>query len=88
MLKFSCLRYIYIYIYIYLSFVIIDVLVHLLTNRSSINLTLEPLLNDCINLIRAFPNYTMTHIFRETNRCADRLVKIEVIQLIDFLILY
>ena len=30
----------------------------------------------------------MTHIFRKVNRCADRLVKMKAIQLIDFLILY
>ena len=30
----------------------------------------------------------MTHIFREANRCADRRAKMEVVQLIDFLILY
>ena len=65
-----------------------DVLVHLLTNPSSINLILEPLFNDCRNLIRALTNCTMTHIFREANRCADRRAKMEVVQLIDFLILY
>lgn len=49
---------------------------------------LEPLLNDCRNLIRVFPNYTMTHIFKEANKYANRLTKMGVIQLIDFLILY
>ena len=63
-------------------------LVHLLTNPSSINLMLEPLLNDCRNIIRAFPNCIMTHNFREANRCANRLTKMRAIQLIDFLILY
>ena len=50
-----------------------NVLVHLLTNPSSLNLMLEPLLNDCRNLIKAFPNCTVTHIFREAHRCADKL---------------
>ena len=50
-----------------------NVLVHLLTNPSSLNLMLEPLLNDCRNLIKAFPNCIVTHIFREAHRCADKL---------------
>lgn len=66
----------------------VDVLVHLLTNLASDNLMLEPLLNDCKTLIRSFPNYLVTHIFREVNRCADRLAKMGAVQIIDFLILY
>ena len=50
-----------------------NVLVHLLTNPSSLNLMLEPLLNDCRNLIKAFPNCIVTRIFREAHRCADKL---------------
>ena len=30
----------------------------------------------------------MSHIFRETNRCVDRLATMGAVQLIDFLILY
>nr|POE84494.1 putative ribonuclease h protein [Quercus suber] len=48
-----------------------DVLVHLLNNPSSHNLMLEPLLNDCRTLVKAFPSCIVTHIFREANRCAD-----------------
>lgn len=66
----------------------VDVLVHLLTNLASDNLMLEPLLNDCKTLIRSFPNYLVTHIFREVNRCADRLAKMGAVQITDFLILY
>ena len=61
---------------------------HLLTNPTSINLMLKILLNDCRNLIRVFPNCTMTHIFRKINRCIDRLAKTRVIKLTDFFILY
>ena len=66
----------------------VDVLVHSLTNLASDNLMLEPLLNDCKTLIRSFPNYLVTHIFREVNRCADRLAKMGAVQITDFLILY
>ena len=66
----------------------VDVLVHLLTNLTSDNLMLEPLLNDCKTLIRSFPNYLVTHIFREVNRCTDRLAKMGAVQITDFLILY
>lgn len=66
----------------------VDVLVHLLTNLAYDNLMLEPLLNDCKTLIRSFPNYLVTHIFREVNRCADRLAKMGAVQITDFLILY
>ena len=55
----------------------VDILVHSLTNPSFINLILEPLLNDCRNLIKALPHYTMTHIFREA--------KMGAVQLTDFL---
>ena len=65
-----------------------DVLVPLLTNPSSLNLMLEPLLNDCRNLIKAFPNYTVTQIFREANRCADKLANMGATQLTNFLLLY
>ena len=49
---------------------------------------LEPLLNDCRNLIKAFPNYTVTQIFREANRCADKLANMGATQPTDFLLLY
>lgn len=49
---------------------------------------LEPLLNDCRNLIKTFPSCTMTHIFREANRCADKLANMGATQSADFLLLY
>ena len=49
---------------------------------------LEPPLNDCKNLIKAFHIYTVTHIFREANRCADKLANIGATQPTDFLLLY
>ena len=65
-----------------------DVLVHLLNNPSFHNLMLEPLLNDCRTLIKAFPSYTVTHIIREANRCADKFANMGATQPIDFLLLY
>ena len=65
-----------------------DLLVHLLNNPSSHNLMLEPLLNDCRNLIKTFPSCTMAHIFREANRYADKLANIEATQAVNFLLLY
>ena len=49
---------------------------------------LEPLLNDWRNLIKAFPNYIMTHIFREANKCADKLANMGATLSSDFLLLY
>ena len=66
----------------------IVVLIHFLTNPGTINLMLKPLLNDCRNLIEPFPNCSVTHIYREANRCADKLAKMGATQDTDLLILY
>ena len=63
-------------------------LVHLLNNPSSHNLMLEFLLNDCRNLIKTFPSCTVTHIFREANRCADKFANVGATQAVNFLLLY
>ena len=49
---------------------------------------LEPLLNDCRNLIKTFPSCTVTHIFRKANRCADKLANMRATESTDFLLLY
>ena len=46
----------------------------LLLNNNTTNLTLEPLLNDCRNLVKEFPNMQIKHIYREANQCADAMV--------------
>ena len=51
-------------------------LIYLLSNSSTDNLILEPPLIDCKNLMKAFPNCTVTHIYREANRCANKLAMI------------
>ena len=65
-----------------------DLIVHLLHNPSSHNLMLEPLLNDSRNLIKTFPSCTVAHIFRETNRYADKLANMGATQAINFPLLY
>ena len=41
-----------------------DFIVHLVSNPSVVNLMLEPLLTDCRNLIKTFPNHTVTRVQR------------------------
>ena len=48
----------------------------LLMINNTPNLTLEPLLNDCRNLVREIPNKQITHIFREANQCANAMAKL------------
>ena len=52
-------------------------LVYMLTNLPYINLMLEPLLADCKYLIKTFLNCIVSHVYRESNRCADSLEKNE-----------
>ena len=47
-----------------------DFIVHLVSNPLVVNLMLEPLLIDYGNLIKTFPNHTVTHVFKEANGCA------------------
>ena len=50
-------------------------LVYLITNPTVAHLNLEPLLSDCKNLTKSFPNCLVEHVYREANNCADRLAK-------------
>ncbi|XP_075665344.1 uncharacterized protein LOC142635008 [Castanea sativa] len=52
-----------------------EFIVHLVSSSSVANLMLEPLLTDCRNLIKTFPNHTVAHVFREANACADCLAR-------------
>ena len=65
-----------------------EFLVYLLSNTTVVNLSLEPLLSDCRNLMKTFLNCTVAHVLREMNRCADRLIRLEVDLCSDHLILY
>ena len=53
-----------------------EFLVYLLSNTTVVNLSLEPLLSDCKNLMKTFLNCTVAYVFREANRCADRLARL------------
>ena len=52
-----------------------DFIVYLVSNPSVVNLMLEPPLTDCRNLIKTFPNHTVTHVFKEANGCANYLAR-------------
>ena len=65
-----------------------DFIVHLVSSASMVNLMLEPLLTDCINLIKTFPNHSVAYVFREANCCANRLACIGVELNFDFQFLY
>lgn len=47
----------------------------LLMNDSSTNLLIEPLLSDCINLLKDIPNKKIVHTHREANQCAHALAR-------------
>ena len=60
----------------------------LLMENNTSNLTLEPLLNDCRNLVREIPNMQIKHIFREANRCADALAKLGASKEMSFVVFF
>ena len=47
-----------------------------LMHNSAINHSLEPLLTDCMNLLKTFSNMRIEHTFQEANRCADAMSKL------------
>ena len=65
-----------------------EFIVHLLSNPTTVNIMLEPLINDFRTLIRSMPNCSITHIFREANRCVDKMAKMGAYLVTDFQILY
>ena len=48
----------------------------ILMNNEFENLLMEPLLTDCRNLWKEFPNKHVIHTFCEANRCTDALAKL------------
>lgn len=66
----------------------VEFLVYLITNLSIVNLNLESLLIDCRNLTKSFPNFSMTHAYREVNNCTDRLARKEAELTSNHLFLY
>lgn len=65
-----------------------EFLVYLLSNLFVDNLSLEPLLSNCKNLMKTFPNYNVAHVYKEANRCADKLVRLGADLHSDHLIWY
>ena len=55
-----------------------EFIVHLVSSPSVVNQMLEPLLTDCRNLIKTFPNHTVAHAFKEANGCVDCLARMGV----------
>ena len=65
----------------------LDVLsVVILMNNEFENLLMEPLLTDCKNLLKEFPNKHMIHAFREANQCANALAKLGAQSLYRFVV--
>ena len=50
-----------------------EFLVYLLSNTTVVNLSFQPLLSNCRNLMKTFLNCIVTHVFREANKCVDIL---------------
>ena len=65
-----------------------EFLVYLLSNSSVVNLSLESLLSDIRNLMRTFLNCTVAHVYKKTNKCIDRLTRLEADLYSCHLILY
>ena len=65
-----------------------EFLVYLLSNATVVNLSLEPLLSDCKNLMKTFLNCTVAHVSGEANRCADSLARLRADLHSNHLILY
>ena len=63
-------------------------LVYLITNPSIVNLNLEPLLFDCRNLTKTFPNCLVMHVYREANCYVDRLAKMGADLYTEYFFLY
>ena len=51
------------------------VVVDLVQSNSVVNNSFLPLLNDCRSLLRSFHQVSVSHTFREANRCADALAR-------------
>uniref|UniRef100_A0A2N9FT32 CCHC-type domain-containing protein n=1 Tax=Fagus sylvatica TaxID=28930 RepID=A0A2N9FT32_FAGSY len=62
------------------------VAVKLLHSTNSSNAFLSSIVNDCRYLLERFEAYTLKHIYREANGCADTLAKAGCVQHSDFLL--
>ncbi len=54
----------------------VEMIVLLLNCTTSVNLIMEPLLSYCKNLLQAFTNPVVKHVYREANQCVDALANL------------
>ena len=62
--------------------------VFMLMKNNACNLLMEPLLTDCKNLLKDFPNTQVVHAYREANQCADVLAKMGAASLTSFVVFW
>ena len=55
-----------------------------LTNPNQSNNIISAILDDCRQMMVQFPQLRVRHGYREANRCADKLARMGVQQLVDF----
>ena len=60
-------------------------LVDALQNPSYANIIVSSLFDDCRHLAAQIPHICIKHIYREANRCADRLAYLGSCQAVDFI---
>jgi len=63
--------------------VVVDLLV---SNNPFSNKLYSPILNDCTSLLTRFWQIRINHVYREGNRCADKLAKDGCISEVDFVV--
>lgn len=63
------------------------VVVDLVASKNHLNKYYSPLLNDCRSLLTWFRQIRINHVYREGNRCADKLAKEGCSLEVDFVVL-
>lgn len=61
-------------------------LVDAFNNPDYANSVISPFFEDCRHLASRIPRLCIKHIYREANKCADRLAKLGLHQSLDFVI--
>lgn len=61
---------------------------YMLSKPSFKNFMLEPLLTNCMNLVKTFANCFVSHVYKKANRCVDSLAKIGAMQSTYYLLLH
>lgn len=60
----------------------------LIMKNCTCNLLMEPLLTDCRNLLKMFPNMQVVYAYREANQYANALTKMGAASLISFVVFW